>query len=308
MALLPYGICEGRVLIITPQLVIKDNVIGSLDPNYPNNFWLSQNVFTHFNELPCLIEFEGRETKDEWLYMSNVVVVNIQKMQSRLTSSLINRVPPDFFDMIIIDEAHHSTANTWLETLQYFSRAKVIKLTGTPWRSDKEKIKGEIVFEYKLSEAMAQGYVKSLENFTYVPDKLYLTLDGDDSKLFSVEQILEMGLRDEDWVSRTVAFSTACSEKVVLESIRKLNAKKESSTVPHKIIAVACFSSSFCLSSINFVFKKVSLFILPIPCSVASPTPLSIVRPVSRSVPSSSSFKSKLVRYFIISASWISFL
>lgn len=241
MGLLPYGIAKGRVLIITPQLVIKDNVTGSLNPEFPGNFWLSQKVFNNIADLPSLIEYEGKDTRDEWLEVSNIVVVNIQKLQSRLASSLIKRVPPDFFDMIIIDEAHHSTALTWIETLQYFSKAKVVKLTGTPFRSDGEKIFGEEIYEYKLSAAMARGYVKSLENFTYIPDKLYLTIDNDDTTKYTVEEILEMGLKDHEWISRTVAFSIECSEKVVLESIRKLEAKLEDNNpVPHKIIAVAC--------------------------------------------------------------------
>lgn len=240
MGLLPYGICQGRVLIITPQIVIKDNVVGSLDPEYPNNFWLEQKVFTKFEELPCLIEYEGRETRDEWLELSNIVVVNIQKLQARLLNSLLNRVPPDFFDMIIIDEAHHSAALTWIDTLQYFSRAKVVKLTGTPFRSDRKPIVGEVIYEYKLSAAMAHGYVKSLENFTYIPEKLYLTLDSNDEKEYTVHEILAMGLKDQDWISRTVAYSMECSDKVVQESIKKLEDKLSVTSVPHRIIAVAC--------------------------------------------------------------------
>ncbi|MHB1418881.1 MAG: DEAD/DEAH box helicase [Bacillota bacterium] len=241
MGLLPYGISKGRVLIITPQLVIKDTVIGSLDPEYPDNFWITQKVFSRLEELPCLIEYEGKETKDEWLKVANIVVVNVQKLQARLDNSLIYRVPPDFFDLIIIDEAHHSPALTWVETLQHFSRAKTIKLTGTPFRTDREKIVGEIIYEYKLSAAMAHGYVKSLENFTYIPEQLRLTIDDNGSEEYTLEQIMQLGLRDQDWISRTVAYSIDCSEKIVLESIKKLEAKlDQNNTVPHKIIAVAC--------------------------------------------------------------------
>lgn len=241
MGLLPYGISNGRVLIITPQLVIKDSVIGSLDPDFPGNFWLDKKVFSKIDELPVLIEYEGKETKQEWLDEANIVIVNVQKLQSRLISSLINRVPSDFFDLIIIDEAHHSTASTWVETLEYFSNAKVIKLTGTPFRSDGEKIVGEIIYEYSLSAAMAHQYVKSLENFTYIPDQLYLTLDNDKSIQYTVQEILDMGLKDQDWISRTVAYSDECSEKVVIESINKLEQKLSSDNpIPHKIIAVAC--------------------------------------------------------------------
>lgn len=241
MGLLPYGISKGRVLIITPQLVIKDSVVGSLDPEYPENFWITRNIFNDMKNLPVLIEYEGKSTKDEWLYMSNIVVVNAQKLQSRLSSSLIKRVASDFFDMIIIDEAHHSTASTWVDTLQYFSNAKVIKLTGTPFRSDGEKIVGETIYNYKLSSAMAHQYVKSLENFEYIPNELYLTIDNDESKTYTVEQIWEMKLKDQDWISRTVALSPECSEKIVIESIRKLEEKLlDENSVPHKIIAVAC--------------------------------------------------------------------
>lgn len=42
MGLVPYGICRGRVLVITPQLVIKDHVLESLDPSERENFWLKK--------------------------------------------------------------------------------------------------------------------------------------------------------------------------------------------------------------------------------------------------------------------------
>ncbi len=52
MGILPYGIANGRVLIITPQLVIKDAVLDSLDPLFPGNFWLTRKVFSKQSELP----------------------------------------------------------------------------------------------------------------------------------------------------------------------------------------------------------------------------------------------------------------
>jgi len=241
MGMLPYGICKGRVLIITPQLVIKDAVLDSLDPEYAGNFWLARKVFNSTSELPCLIEYEGNDTKYEWLEVANIVVLNIHKLQKRLDSSLINMVDPDFFDMIIIDEAHHSTADTWVEAIQHFSNAKVVKLTGTPFRSDNEKIVGELVYKYKLSAAMAHGYVKSLENFTYVPEELYLTIDNDETKKYTVQQILDLGLKDDEWISRSVAYSKECSQKIVDRSIELLEHKlSDNNPVPHKIIAVAC--------------------------------------------------------------------
>lgn len=66
-------------------------------------------------------------------------------------------------------------------------------------------------------------------------------LDKDDTRTYTVEQLLELGLRDEDWIRRSVAYSRECSESVVKESIKLLEEKRrDGSKVPHKIIAVAC--------------------------------------------------------------------
>lgn len=241
MGILPYGIAKGRVLVITPQLTIKDTIVDSLNPYSPDNFWLKRKVFKSIDYLPTLSEYEGSKTPKEVLDLSNIVVLNIQKLQSRLDSSPLNFLPSDYFDMIIIDEAHHSTANSWVETVQHFNSAKVVKLTATPLRTDKKEIAGELVYRYKLSQAMANNYVKSLRNNTYIPDKLYLTIGDDFSKKYTAEQLLEQGIKDEDYVSRSVAYSEECSKKVVDASIKLLEEKlRENNPIPHKIIAVAC--------------------------------------------------------------------
>lgn len=239
MGLLPYQICNGKVLIITPQLTIKDTVIDSLDPNNPESFWIKQSIFKNTNDLPVLVEFDT-SIKREILDSANIVVLNIHKLQARLSSSPLNFLPSNYFDMIIIDEAHHSTANTWVETLEHFDKAKVVKLTGTPIRTDGVNLVGELVYKYKLSQAMSKGYTKSLRNFEYIPEALYLTIDNDKSKRYTVEQLLESGIRDEDWISRTVAYAPECSMSVVEKSIMLLENKRKETTVPHKIIAVAC--------------------------------------------------------------------
>ncbi|PUU88711.1 DEAD/DEAH box helicase [Halanaerobium sp.] len=240
MGILPYHISEGRVLIITPGTTIRDSVVDSLNPKNPENFWLKRKVFNQVDELPTLIEYEGDKTPNEILENANIVVLNIHKLQERLESSLINRLNADFFDMILIDEAHHSTADTWVEATNYFLAEKVVKLTGTPFRSDGKPIVGDEIFRYKLSAAMANGYVKSLEDLVHIPEELHLTVDNDSSEVYTVEEIYEMGIKDENWVSRSVAYSKECSQKEVNRSIEQLEEKAKYSDLPHKIIAVAC--------------------------------------------------------------------
>lgn len=240
MALTPFHLCTKRTLIITPGTTIRNTVIESLSPSNPDNFWYKTNVFKQTFPLPNVIEYDGANTPNEILDVANIVILNVQKLQFRLNSSLIHRVENDFFDLIIVDEAHHSTAATWIECIKYFKYAKVLKLTGTPFRTDGEEITGELIYKYSLGRAMSNNYVKSLSNIQYTPDELKLTIDDNVNHTYTIEEIYALGLRDEDWVTRSVAYSLECSESIVDESIRALNDKKTGSKVPHKIIAIAC--------------------------------------------------------------------
>ncbi|WP_051989385.1 helicase-related protein [Halobacillus sp. BAB-2008] len=87
---------------------------------------------------------------------------------------------------------------------------------------------------------MENGYVKSLEKFEHIPESMYFTIDEDDSTYYSLDQIRDMNLREEDWIRRTVALSRASNERIVDLSIKHLNQKKGLTDNPHKIIAVAC--------------------------------------------------------------------
>ncbi|MCP3746688.1 DEAD/DEAH box helicase [Paenibacillus sp. A3M_27_13] len=239
MGLVPFGISKGRVLVITPQLVIKDHVVESLDPSEPDNFWLKRKVFNTFTDLPVVNEFDNDINQEE-LENSNVIILNIHKLSARFRNSLLTKVSSDFFDMIIIDEAHHSPAETWQNALNYFKNAKVVKLTGTPFRTDRKPIEGKVVIEYRLGRAMQKKIVKSLENFRLIPDKLYLTIDDDESEKYSVEELRQRGLKDEQFIARSVALSEECNWQIIDQSIIALNQKKIGSSIPHKIIGVAC--------------------------------------------------------------------
>lgn len=236
MAILPFGISRKRTLIITPQLTIKKGVLDALT-NGPDSFYLRMGLLTS-EHTPTVMEYK-KEYPFEMYEKTDIVVVNIHKLQERLTKSALNVFPVDFFDLIIVDEAHHSTATTWKTAINYFYNAKVIKLTGTPFRGDGEFIQGVEIFNYPLSVAMLKGYVKSLNNIVYIPDKLYLSIDNEE-KLYTIEEILEMKLKDEEWISRSVAYSKECTEQIVKESIKILKEKKLLSELPHKIIAIAC--------------------------------------------------------------------
>lgn len=238
ISMLPYNIAEGRVLVIAPQMTVLSTLEKGLDSSDFDCFWYDKKVISNNKNLPQVSLYRGGNFSEEVYSHSNIILTNIQQTQVSNARSIINTLSPDFFDMIIIDEAHHAEANSWINTINHFKEAKVIKLTGTPFRTDEKSLTGELVFKYKLSQAMANNYVKSLKSISYVPDILKLTIDGKDNE-YTVEEIYEMGIGDEQWVSRSVAFSETCKNSIVNESMEILKSKKKDSGIPHKIIASA---------------------------------------------------------------------
>lgn len=75
------------------------------------------------------------------------------------------RVPPEFFDFIIIDECHRSIYNLWLQVLDYFD-AFLIGLTATPDSRTFGFFKNNVVSDYSHEKAVADGV--NVGNETYV--------------------------------------------------------------------------------------------------------------------------------------------
>jgi type I restriction enzyme R subunit len=93
--------------------------------------------------------------------------------------------PPDFFDLIIIDECHRGGANdesNWRGILDYFSPAVQLGLTATPKRRDNVDTYayfGEPVYIYSLKEGINDGFLTpfkvvriatTLDDYVYTPD------------------------------------------------------------------------------------------------------------------------------------------
>jgi type I restriction enzyme R subunit len=66
------------------------------------------------------------------------------------------KVPPEFFDFIIIDECHRSIYNLWKQVLDYFD-AFLIGLTATPDKRTFGFFDENVVSEYKHENAVADG-------------------------------------------------------------------------------------------------------------------------------------------------------
>lgn len=88
-----------------------------------------------------------------------ITVASVQTIKNYLNE---NTFMPEHFDLIICDEAHHATAETYLKVFDYFKKALLIGFTATPKRQDERKLGNlfeEIVFRKSISEMIQEGWL-----------------------------------------------------------------------------------------------------------------------------------------------------
>ncbi|MCX4026800.1 DEAD/DEAH box helicase family protein [Spartinivicinus marinus] len=80
------------------------------------------------------------------------------------------KIPPEFFDVIIIDECHRSIYNLWRQVVEYFD-AYLVGLTATPDNRTYGFFRKNIVSEYDHEKAVADGVNVGNEVFVIETEK-----------------------------------------------------------------------------------------------------------------------------------------
>ena len=121
--------------------------------------------------LRCAVEKAEETCLGSWF---RIVVGSVQSLQRE---KRLSRFPDDYFDAIIIDEAHHCISDGYQKVLKYFSGAKVLGVTATPDRGDMQNL-GQyfetLAYEYTLPKAIREGYLSPIKALT-IPLKLDLS-------------------------------------------------------------------------------------------------------------------------------------
>lgn len=103
-----------------------------------------------------------------------VVVGSVQTLQRE---KRLNQFPPEYFDTIVIDEAHHAISDGYQRVLEHFEDANVLGVTATPDRGDMRNLGSyfeSLAYEYSLPEAIKSGYLSPIKALT-IPLKLDLS-------------------------------------------------------------------------------------------------------------------------------------
>lgn len=103
--------------------------------------------------------------------------ITVGSVQSLMRQTRLDRFPEDYFNTIIVDEAHHSISDSYQRVLEHFRDAKVLGVTATPDRGDMRNL-GQVfeslAYEYTLPRAIKEGYLSPIKAVT-IPLKVDLS-------------------------------------------------------------------------------------------------------------------------------------
>ncbi|CEP13472.1 hypothetical protein [Parasitella parasitica] len=115
---------------------------------------------------------------------TDVVIASVQSMNSKDTKDKskyrMNKFDPKLFKAVIVDEAHHGVAKTYMRIFEYFgvleqnSKTLLWGCTATPKRTDKESLDpvfGPVSFHLSLMEMVSIGYLSNLRITTVDTDE-----------------------------------------------------------------------------------------------------------------------------------------
>lgn len=97
----------------------------------------------------------------------DIVVASVATI-GRSNSDRIHKWKPSHFRTVVIDEAHHAAADSYLRVLEYLDPDLVLGVTATPQRGDNVALQGvfeEVVFYRSILEMIREGWLAPLVGY-----------------------------------------------------------------------------------------------------------------------------------------------
>ena len=171
--------------------------------------------------------------------------------------------PPDFFDLIVIDECHRGGANdegSWRAILDYFAAAVQLGLTATPKRRDNIDTYayfGEPVYTYSLKDGINDGFLTpfkvrqiatTLDDYVYTSDDEVVEGQIEDGRRYTqsdFNRVIEIAEREKyrvrlfmDAIDQTQKTLVFCATQDHAAAIRDLINQMKRSREPNYCVRV----------------------------------------------------------------------
>jgi superfamily II DNA or RNA helicase len=239
IAIAPYAVGARRALVIAPGTRIRGQLGADLRSNSATNFYQRFCILTDQDNFPETVIVEsGRVNRDD-IQNCDVAVANIQQIAGE-ENRWLDGLGADFFDLILVDEAHHNTATSWQQVKQRFPAAKIINFSATPSRSDGQLMEGEIIYSFPVLQAIEAGYVKRLSAKMLSPSELrYVDRTDGQERVIGIDEVRRLGETDAEF-RRGIVMSDGTLSSIVDQTIGELQRlRRESGNNQLKIISSA---------------------------------------------------------------------
>lgn len=117
-------------------------------------------MFAAFGDARCKVE-SGEVVKSREMYFAIYQAL----AEDERRAGLFKEFPPDFFDLVIVDECHRGSArddSSWRVILEHFAPAAQLGMTATPLREDNRDTYlyfGNPLYQYSLRQGIEDGFL-----------------------------------------------------------------------------------------------------------------------------------------------------
>jgi len=202
-----------KFVLICPNLIVRDRLEDDFDKGkvFKDRDLLPDWSNARQQDFPLTTLGSGKEGGWADLLSANVILGNIHQFyqsnksgQSNL-SALMNG--PDF--AVFVDEAHNSPAEEFDATLKMMREKVLLRIdtTATPDRADGQTPDSDMIYEYDVNDALADGIIKT--PVVYQPDIKTVELTYTDARTGEQRKVEEIdwsevdrrGLNATQWVT-----------------------------------------------------------------------------------------------------------
>ncbi|RZB19614.1 DEAD/DEAH box helicase [Streptomyces sp. F001] len=150
-----------RLLVLVPSAALRDQIAGKFETL---GILQQEQIVTPAALRPRVgrLEhgFKDPEEADRFVAACNIVVATPQILNRSVGN--VRMALLSSFSHLIVDEAHHSPADTWARVIDDFSDRPVLLFTATPFREDGRRLPGRTVFRFPLREAQRLEYFRRI--------------------------------------------------------------------------------------------------------------------------------------------------
>jgi superfamily II DNA or RNA helicase len=239
IAITPYAVGARRALVIAPGTRIRGQLAGDLRANSPTNFYERCGILSADGDFPeAAVVATGRVNLDD-IRNCDVAIANIQQIAGD-ENRWLDELDQDFFDLILVDEAHHNTAASWQQVKRRFPNARIVNFSATPTRADGGVMEGQVIYSFPVLRAIEAGYVKRLTAKMLRPTELrYVDRSDGQERIIGPDEVRALGETDSEF-RRGIVMSDKTLSSIVDHSITELRRLREQTGEQRlKIIASA---------------------------------------------------------------------